>query len=243
MINARTLIHVVRWIGGKLDKNVKQFPLTADEYKGRALNGLGDIQAGDVLVKYNDGSIVNGGISIIESLNPLNPIWFVHTACVTDALGRKLHALEMSGDGLCCNDLSTTNRDYGYEVFRPASKKIISEVNKLMPPLTKRAAQKTPITYNYTELAKAIVDTDRLVTEPQFDVGYANMVNGTGNEKYYCSQFIAWLYQGASYKAKEGRLWPGSEHIAPAAMALCLKLGSVAEKRWIHVGHLGKGKR
>jgi hypothetical protein len=215
---------------------------TKADYKGKELSGLKDLRAGDVLVKYNDGSATNTTIAAIQQENPASAYWFVHAALVTDKFSN-LHAVEMSGEGLVSNDLSGHNKNMEYEVFRPKNPKIGEAAARLIGDLAVHGHREKSAEYNFLGLTKLIADFDKMVTEEEFNVGYQHMLDGRHDEKYYCSQFVVWLYQGAKYRSGQpDNLWGDiSVHIGPPRLAKIMKFN--LPQSWEHVGYLAAGKR
>lgn len=216
---------------------------TMSDYKGKELSGLKDLRAGDVLVKYNDGTFTNALIANIQKEIPTSAYWFVHAGLVTDGFDT-LHALEMSGDGLVCNDLAGHNKDIEYEVFRSKNPKITETAAKLIRDLAKRGERaKDSVAYNTEGLAKLIVEFDKMVTKDQFNEHYQDMLEGRKTQKYYCSQFVVFIYQGAKYRSGQpDDIWGEiSLHIGPPRLAKKLKFD--LPQRWEHVGYLAAGKR
>ncbi|MBI5715336.1 MAG: hypothetical protein HZC38_18215 [Chloroflexi bacterium] len=215
---------------------------TKSDYKGKELSGLKDLRAGDVLVKYDDGSGTNTTIASIQQENPASAYWFVHAALVTDKFSN-LHALEMSGEGLVANDLTGHNKGFEYEVFRPKNSRIGETAARLIGDLAVRGQREKSAEYNFLGLTKLIADFDNMVTAEEFNVGYQHMLDGRHDEKYYCSQFVVWLYQGAKYRSGQpDNLWGDiSVHIGPPRLAKIMKFN--LPQSWEHVGYLAAGKR
>jgi hypothetical protein len=214
-------------------------------YRGADLSGLGALSPGDVLLKYGDASVTSVLIVTIQNgWHILKPTFFVHAALVAGPED-DLHALEMSGEGLFYNSLSTTNRRYAYEVFRPKADRFAGEAAALARPLAELAEKDKDhvIPYNYEEMALSLTSFEDLVTQPDFEAQYKRLCTPgvardlASKRKFYCSQFVVWLYQGAKYRTSPDEpLWSTSEHVSPAIMAWQMKRKH--PDRWQHVGHL-----
>lgn len=212
------------------------------DYIGRTLSGVNELQGGDVLVKYTDGTASNIAIEEAQEqgLWVNKPYWFVHAAFVDSSH----NALEMSANGLVLNTLAKHNREYSYEVFRIKKPTVARKVRELVDALAQKVDRKEhAVSYNYWELVKSFANFDKMVTLDEFKVGYDNMKQGKGNEKYYCSQFIVWLSEGARLESNAEKIWGdlASVHVAPSELIWRLKF-HLAD-HWEHVGHLEAGKR
>lgn len=73
----------------------------------------GLIKAGDIMVKYNDGSAINNLISFGQFFGRGNSS-FTHAGLAASPT----HIIEMDGDGLQLHNLAGENSQYRYRVFR-----------------------------------------------------------------------------------------------------------------------------
>lgn len=230
-------------IVGKLTNNIH----TQNDYRGRDLSGIAALEPGDLLIKYHDGTPANELIQNFQMENPTQPYWFVHAGIVTDyhpnGTPGARSVVEMDGDGVICNDLSGYNRDYEYEVFRAKNDRIAKEVAALVRRLAQVGRRDKAVSYSFGGLVKTFADFDRMVTLDEFNVGYENMVQNRSAEKYYCSQLVVWMFEGARLRTGQSEnLWgSGSVHRSPSSLAKIVKFGQ--SDHWTHVGRLPGGRR
>jgi hypothetical protein len=223
--------------------------LTADEqdYVGKRLGGLDDLRPGDILVKYRDSSTSNVLIwQAQKNYLPIKyPAWFVHAAMVGGKKPERIdgkthdiyHTVEMDGHGLVSNSLLTTNGAYAYEVFRCRDESIRKEAAKRLGELMEGTKER-PVVYGAMEWWKTKYGMDRMVTKEEFEAGYRNLLRRPDAETFYCSQFVAWLYQGSMYAAGKNRnLFDCRDvHIHPPRLMRAMKFD--CNDVWEHVGSL-----
>ena len=150
-----------------------------------------DLQKGDILLKYSDGSIISKAISAGQSFVGQTNNTIVHAGLLCD----QVHIVEAQGSGITLNNLLTGNKRYAYHVYRCNNRSIAAGAGtcaKMLSDIHKRTGA---MSYSVPGAAKSLFNVGGAVKTPQsMDDLLTNVLEGRNN-KFFCSQFVVYVYQ------------------------------------------------
>ena len=154
-------------------------------------DGAFELQAGDLLLKRSDGSVLNRGIQAGQSAKGFRYPDYVHAAIA----GGTRQVVEMGGDGIVENDILTTDAGYTYAVFRCRDHDLAAGAGETAKMLLAGVRNDNAFDIRYTCLGAF-----RSLGEgvPSHDDDRVNKIldtlGGGGKADFFCSGFAVWCY-------------------------------------------------
>lgn len=150
-----------------------------------------DLEPGDLLLKFSDGSVVSRIITAGQRLfGQLNPT-VVHAGIVFDGT----YVIEAQTVGLNANDIRVQTRDKGYLVYRalnPALARGAGTCAKMMFDIQSRHGN---MPYNFAGAATgALGGPGHAPDRGSMDDLLDRILEGKG-QPFFCSQFVAYVFQ------------------------------------------------
>jgi hypothetical protein len=151
----------------------------------------GDLQAGDILLKVSDGSLLSGAIQFGQSfVGGLNAN-IVHAGLLFDST----FIIEAQGAGISANDLRVQNLGYGYYVFRCSNAAMGAGAGtcaKMMFDIHGRGGN---LGYSVAGAIGSLLGTPgRAATRTEMDRLLDRILDGR-EQRFFCSQFVVYVYQ------------------------------------------------
>jgi len=150
-----------------------------------------DLQAGDIMVKVNDGSLVNNLIAKGQALfREKNPD-ITHAGIMFDST----YIVEAQGSGVVANDLRVGDLKNNYYVYRCANTDMAKGAGTCAKMMFDIHAQTGSLKYGLLDAIKSIFGSKGTPLTPnQMDQLLTRILEGR-EQKFFCSQFVVYVYQ------------------------------------------------
>lgn len=158
---------------------------------------VGAIKAGDIMIKYSDGSLVSKVIRFGQFFGR-GSSQYVHAGIASSPT----QIIEMSGNGLNENNLLTDNARYKYEVFRcnyPSVAEGAAETGKMMYEGFKAfqaSGQGMKISYTMAGAARSISKSVGWDGNDVINTALDSLLKADGSA-YFCSGHVVLCYQSS----------------------------------------------
>lgn len=165
----------------------------------------GLLKAGDIMMKYNDGSAINNLISFGQFFGRGNSS-FTHAGIASSAST----IIEMDGHGLQEHNLAGENSQYRYRVYRCVYSQVAAGAAAAAEMMRAGfAAGNTNITYSATGALGSISSREDL---PNADIAN-DMLDKllAGGDAFFCSGHVVLCYQMAASQSTTDRTFPFSD--------------------------------
>lgn len=151
-----------------------------------------DLRAGDLMLKFNAGSVINQAIALGQrAAAQLNP-QVVHAGVMFD----NIFIVEASGGGIHASDMRVQNASYGYLVYRPRSMAIANGAGTCAKMMFDIQVRHGNLKYSVPGAVKSLFpgggagprgpgDMDQLLDR---------ILEGR-THRFFCSQFVVYVYQ------------------------------------------------
>ena len=196
-----------------------------------------DLQAGDILLKVSDGSLLNQLISTGQALTGGQNAQVTHAGVMFD----KTYIIESAGSGITSGDLRVQDKKYGYYVYRCTNANVGAGAGtcaKMMFDI-----HQTQGTMNYTVggAAASLIGSGPAATPQTMDALLDKVLTGK-NSPFFCSMFVVYVFQ---FVAAQSGLSPTSMFAESAAKMPPTKLASslATHAKFNEVGWLLPGQR
>ena len=164
---------------------------------GLELEYLNDdqVQPGDILLKYGDGSKVSGLISwgqrFFQSKSTKNgQTSIVHAGIMLN--GEQI--IESQGDGVTINHLREGNLDYDYEVYRCKIQRIADMAGAVAGMIFSEHLSSKTAKYSIPGAAMSLFGQAPAATNGVVNATVNQLAAGKG-QKFFCSQFVVLCFQ------------------------------------------------
>lgn len=194
---------------------------------------IAQLSKGDLLLKYADGSLISGVISLGQKIVGQANTNIVHAGILCD----QVHIVEAQGAGVVINNLLTGNNKYGYKVYRAVNPilgdaagtcaKIFADIHKTSRNLKYTMSGAAGSLHSIPSSAKTPATMDELMDQ---------ILSGK-NSPFFCSQFVVYMYQ---FVAAQNGIAPATlfslndAKASPAHLASLLQLS----RQFTHIGDL-----
>lgn len=147
------------------------------------------LQAGDLLLKYYDGSVINKMIRFGQK-GQLNPD-IVHAGIMFD----NNYQIESQGKGVIAQDMRIQNKGYGYIVYRPKNRVLANAAARCAKIFMDCNRNNGTLKYSFTGPMKTRLGVGSSAQSlSKMDKLFDDIFSGTGH-KMFCSQFVTFTYQ------------------------------------------------
>lgn len=156
---------------------------------------LKDLKAGDIMLKFSDGHLVNSIIELGQKLfgKKENPS-VTHAGLMYD----NRYIIESQGDGVVANDISVGDKKYGYVVFRCTNANLAAGAAAFAKILFDVHSEKKALKYGLLKAAMSILRGAQDANKAkELEKRLDNILKGKAN-KFFCSQLVAFVYQFAA---------------------------------------------
>lgn len=155
------------------------------------------VQAGDLLLKYGDGSAVSKVISFGQRLFQKGAAQgndnIVHAGIMLDGN----FIIESQGSGVSANDLRVQNKKYDYEVYRCLLTNIAEGAANAAKIVFDAHGNSNNAKYSLPGAAASLLRSGRPVNPRTVDTTINRLTQGKGH-RFFCSQFAVYCFQLAA---------------------------------------------
>jgi len=155
------------------------------------------IQPGDICLKYGDGSGISKAISFGQNLMQgdldSGNTNIVHAGILCD----DENIVEAQGDGICINNLHSTNKKYGYEVYRCLLTNIAQGAATASTIVLDAHKASQNAKYSLAGAVRSLFSTKKGANKSAIDVTIDRLTKGKKRD-FFCSQFVVYCYQLAA---------------------------------------------
>ena len=151
-----------------------------------------DLKAGDIMLKFGDGSWISKIIKTGEKLlDKKENSDVVHAGVLFD----NNIIIEAQGPGVSANDLRVGNKKYGYIVFRAKKAELASGAAEFAKILFDSHQNNSKQKYNlFGAVGSLFKKKDKLPTAEDLESRVEAIFNNK-KHKFFCSQFVVFVYQ------------------------------------------------
>jgi hypothetical protein len=179
-----------------------------------------DLKPGDILLKMANGSLTNKLIQLGQRLTGQPNAFLAHAAIALDTQ----FAIEAQASGVTANHLAMKNKDCGYIVYRCTNVALgrgAATAAKLLFDINQAGGK---LKYNYMGALTSAFGSGTPKTAKQVD-GLLDGVLGGHGHRFFCSQFVAFVYQFAALQsgAAASVFQLSDTKVSPSALACMLQ--------------------
>lgn len=150
-----------------------------------------DLRAGDIMLKFSDGTLVSNIISLGQRLfgkkdNPL----VTHAGLMYD----NRYIIESQGDGVVANDISVGDRAYGYIVFRCNNNDLAAGAAQFAKIMFDVHGKKKSLKYGLQQAAMSLLRSGQESDSANLEKRVDKILKGKSH-RFFCSQFVGFVYQ------------------------------------------------
>jgi hypothetical protein len=150
-----------------------------------------DLQAGDIMVKVNDGSLVATLIKTGQALCKEKNPDITHAGVMFDST----FIIEAQGDGIVANDLRVGDVAYNYYVYRCSNANMAQGAGTCAKMMFDIHAQHGNLKYGLLDAITSILgNRGTPLTPGDMDKLLTRILEGKG-QNFFCSQFAVYVYQ------------------------------------------------
>lgn len=155
------------------------------------------LQPGDLMLKYSDGSALSGIISfgqrVFQGSLADGNTKIVHAGIMLDGLD----IIESQGSGVSVNDLQAQNLNYGYEVYRCLLTNVAEMASVTASTVLNCHLNHKTAKYSIAGAVGSLFGTAPAANESVIQSTIHSLSHGKGY-KFFCSQFVVLCYQFAA---------------------------------------------
>ena len=155
------------------------------------------VQAGDLMLKYGDGSaiskVITFGQNLFQKKGAHGNNNIVHAGIMLD--GDII--IESQGSGVSANDLRVQNKQYDYEVYRCLLTNVAEGAATAAKIVFDAHANSKNAKYSLAGAAASLVRPGKAVNPRTVDTTINRLTTGKGHS-FFCSQFAVYCFQLAA---------------------------------------------
>lgn len=197
-----------------------------------------DLEAGDLLLKVSDGSIISRAIEFGQTLAAGSNVSIVHAGVMFDST----YIVEAQGHGISANDLRVQNAAYGYHVYRCTNANMAAGAGTCARMMFDIHGRGGNLTYTIAgAIGSLLGGPGRPATRGEMDSLLDRILEGR-NQGFFCSQFVVYVYQFVAEQCgtPAANVFRSSDAKAsPSALAAQLN----GHRLFAEVGYLLPGER
>ena len=149
-----------------------------------------DLQAGDVLLKVSDGSVLNQLIQAGQSITGGLNAQITHAGLMFD----KTYVIESAGHGITAGDLRVQNKPYGYYAYRCGNPNLSAGAGTCAKMMFDIHKAHDSMKYTVLGAAKSLFGSGSPTTPADMDALLDRVLSGK-NTPFFCSMFVVYVYQ------------------------------------------------
>lgn len=150
-----------------------------------------DLRAGDLMLKFNSGDLLNRAIKLGQSLVGQKNSEIVHAGLMFDST----YIIEAMGAGIGANDLRVQNQAYGYIVYRCTNPNMAAGAGTCAKMMFDIHSKQGSLKYTVAGAIGSLFGASGKPVEPsQMDALLDRILEGKSNP-FFCSQFVVYVYQ------------------------------------------------
>ena len=198
-----------------------------------------DLQAGDIFLKVNDGSVLGSAIEFGQSLTGGKNARVIHVGLMFD----KTIAIESQGPGITAHDMRVQNKRYGYLIYRCKNPNVARGAGTCAKMMFDIHRAKGSMGYSIGGALRSLSGSGHgaPVAPEQMDALLDRILAGR-NTGFFCSQFVVYVYQFVAEQSGSpaASYFPFSDAKAPPTT---LAASLLRNPRFSEVGYLLPNQR